>query len=159
MDERYQQYDESGEVTWYREDNSLTDGKLIGRDGREMFDDQYSLAEALYKFRLDDAEFAAAINVIILMAAKKANFDPKLIADFSASLFNNLRKHYEENYEDIAVRLGNIMLFVDGILAIRRKFDEHIVILKLCRRDGTMSENSAAEKIISLADCAQRVCD
>lgn len=82
--------------------------------------------------RIDDYELAVFTLILLLkhgisLSAPKSEFYQQKLND----LFKDLKQHYEQNYDCVAVRLGNLILFMETIMGdISKVRDEMIILMR-----------------------------
>lgn len=67
-------------------------------------------AAKLHTFKLDEMDLAVLFQIVVLRAASKL---PEKGAEFNKvlnQLFSKLQEHYAQNYDNVATRLGNLIL-------------------------------------------------
>ncbi|KAI6170091.1 Nuclear receptor domain-containing protein [Aphelenchoides besseyi] len=83
----------------------------------------------LHKARLDDTEFAVMSQMMTLKMATRIFPDNENLRRYMNILFETMRHHYESNFDDTAVRLGNLILLSNEIETVTFAFEESIVAL------------------------------
>lgn len=58
--------------------------------------------------------------------------DRDYFADQLGQIFSDLRKHYEENYDDMALRLGNIVLLLEEIQVLAFRCSPLALLFSAC---------------------------
>lgn len=91
-------------------------------DDFEMFRVAYQLglsvlnaSAKLHHARLDEAESATMCQIITLRIASRLFPSNQRLQTEMNQLFENLRVHYSENFDDFATRLGNLILLTNEI--------------------------------------------
>ncbi|KAI6229373.1 Nuclear receptor domain-containing protein [Aphelenchoides besseyi] len=118
----------------------LNDPVLVARVSLDTLETAVNAAIKFSKARLDEAEMTVICH---LMALRKAQtlFPENTNIQLSINLlFENLREHYEENYEDFALRLGSLILMIQEIEYVHRNFNEYVVILNLNGYDSVLDK-------------------
>ncbi|KAH7698416.1 hypothetical protein AAVH_34491, partial [Aphelenchoides avenae] len=59
-------------------------------------------------------------------------------------VFRELKRHYEQSYEDIALRLDNIVQLVYELQRVRHHYEEHVIVLRLYGKQTFLPEISEA---------------
>jgi hypothetical protein len=83
--------------------------------------------------RIDDYELAVFTLILLLkhgisLSAPNSNFYQQKLND----LFKDLKKHYEQNYDCVALRMGNLILFTEIIMGdISKIRDEMVILMRL----------------------------
>ncbi|KAI6189168.1 Nuclear receptor domain-containing protein [Aphelenchoides besseyi] len=118
----------------------LNDPVLVARVSFDTLKTAVNAAIKFSKARLDEAEMTVICH---LMALRKAQtlFPENTNIQLSINLlFENLREHYEENYEDFALRLGSLILMIQEIEYVHQNFNEYVVILNLNGYDSVLDK-------------------
>ncbi|KAH7689650.1 hypothetical protein AAVH_24906 [Aphelenchoides avenae] len=73
-------------------------------------------------------------------------------------VFRGLKKHYEQNYEDIALRLDSIIQLAHELQHVRHMFEEHVYRAPLRQADaatayGKIEAAAQERKLHSLVRC------
>ncbi|KAI6176300.1 putative Nuclear hormone receptor,putative [Aphelenchoides bicaudatus] len=92
------------------------------------------LAEKMHNSRIDDYELAVFTLILLLKHGISMSTAPKSLfyQEKLNELFKDLKKHYEQNYECTATRLGNLILFMECVLGdITKIRDEMIILMRL----------------------------
>lgn len=74
-----------------------------------------TIAKSVHSLKLDKTEFSALTLLLILQQARELYPTNKKIAAQISTLFNELNKHFKENYADTSVRLGNLVLLLNEL--------------------------------------------
>ncbi|KAH7717646.1 hypothetical protein AAVH_14927, partial [Aphelenchoides avenae] len=53
------------------------------------------------------------------------------LAPLLDGVFRELKRHYEQNYEDIALRLDDIIQLAHELERVRHHYEEHVIVLRL----------------------------
>jgi hypothetical protein len=118
----------------------LTDPALVARVSFDVLKVAVNAAVKFHRARLDEAEMTVICH---LMALRKASIlfpdNVHIQANINA-LFESLREHYEENYEDVAIRMGNLILLINEVEYVNRNFNEYVVILNLNGYDTVLDK-------------------
>jgi hypothetical protein len=105
-----------------------------------MYSEFSALSARFYDARLDDTEQAALIHLLLLETMSSVLEKPQVIARYVNETFRKLQMHYEQNYDDIPIRLGELVLLLQEIQRIRRIFDEHVIVMKLCGKQTVLEK-------------------
>lgn len=81
-----------------------------------MYKDVLTAAQKLHSARLDEDEVASMFQILAFKGAQRLfNEMDKPIKQELNQLFECLREHYESNFDEISLRLGNLILLTDEI--------------------------------------------
>ncbi|KAI6174572.1 Nuclear receptor subfamily 2 group E member 1 [Aphelenchoides bicaudatus] len=83
----------------------------------------------LHKSRLDDTEFAVMSQMMCLKMASRIFPDNMDLRRYMNVLFETLRQYYENNFDCVATKLGNLILLTNEIETVTFAFEESIVAL------------------------------
>ncbi|KAH7700877.1 hypothetical protein AAVH_31999, partial [Aphelenchoides avenae] len=111
LNESYVDLDEGAIEVFYRKDPSVYDANYAMRHGMEFYVSFMDMIKKLAKARLDDVEHAVLTLILLVERARKlaSNPDKFPFASLVNDVFRELHKHYEENYEDTALRLDELV--------------------------------------------------
>ncbi|KAH7697713.1 hypothetical protein AAVH_35204 [Aphelenchoides avenae] len=131
VDESYTVLNEDHIAKCYSKDPSVADPGGLARHGVDVYNDICHLSKKFYDARLDEVEQAALLHLLILECASTTNIAPGEFSRRSGEIFKQLQKHYMENYENVPIRLGEVILLMQEIQRVKHAFSEHIVLMKL----------------------------
>ncbi|KAH7723244.1 hypothetical protein AAVH_09261 [Aphelenchoides avenae] len=140
IDESYLPCNEDRVKEFYRGDPTVVDAESVARHGMDYFSEGLQLALKFYKARLDEAEQAALTQLFVIKTASELTRSPEMFATALSQVFENLKQHYVQNYDDVALKMGGIVLLLQELMHVRRLFDEHVIILKLNGKRTVLSE-------------------
>lgn len=64
---------------------------------------------------MDEVEFAVIFQIYALKTAQKMFPQYPAINDNLQKLFGHLERHYDNSYDDVALRMGNVVLSMELI--------------------------------------------
>jgi hypothetical protein len=64
---------------------------------------------------MTEPEHATLFHVLALRTAAKMSPQNSMLQDAFSDMITHMRRHYEKNFDDLAVRLGNLILMVELI--------------------------------------------
>uniref|UniRef100_A0A915DVG1 Nuclear receptor domain-containing protein n=1 Tax=Ditylenchus dipsaci TaxID=166011 RepID=A0A915DVG1_9BILA len=131
IDESYLDVNEPRMVIYYSTDPNIRHPGSVARHAVEYFKEVVQLSAKFHEARLDDMEQAALSLILIITSAKKLIRDNNLFAEQLNLIFRSLKKHYDQTYNDIAIRMGNVVLLLDEFQRVRHLFHEHLIMQKL----------------------------
>jgi hypothetical protein len=67
-------------------------------------------AAKLHSLKLDEVDLAILFQIISLRAASKLPKKGKVFETMLNRLFMSLQEHFENNYDNVGIRLGNILM-------------------------------------------------
>ncbi|KAI6197667.1 5L0M-A Chain A, Hlrh-1 Dna Binding Domain - 12bp Oct4 Promoter Complex [Aphelenchoides besseyi] len=129
FDESYLDCNEDSVDDYFRQYTELMNCNLLGRLCFKLFLKIAEVGQCMATYRISDTEFTAIQFIFLLQTAIRLHPKPQRYKERLNSLFLALRKYYEDNYEDVAQRLGNLILgmqHLQDLLAI----EEEVVILR-----------------------------
>ncbi|KAI6185044.1 Nuclear receptor subfamily 5 group A member 2-like protein [Aphelenchoides bicaudatus] len=106
-------------IEWFhRTCTEIRDPYVPSRTAYQLSQVVLNAAAKLHHARLDEAESATMCQIITLkIAARMFPANQRLQAEMN-QLFENLKQHYSENFDDFATRLGNLILLTNEIEVI-----------------------------------------
>jgi len=131
VDESFLLVNEDRMGLYYSTYPNLSYPATVARHGVEYFRDVLELASKFHDAKLDEEEIAALLFIILIDAANKLVSDKTPLAEQLRVVFQELRTHYQNTYEDVAVRMGNMLLLLNEFYSVRRHQKEHHVIQRL----------------------------
>ncbi|KAH7723956.1 CRE-NHR-53 protein [Aphelenchoides avenae] len=158
INESYVDVTESALEAFYRTDPRISDQPHVVRHGMTYYNAVLDMARKLSQARLDETENAVLTFILLVNSARKLvePSDDFPLASLLDSVFRGLKKHYEQNYEDVALRLDNIIQLAHELQRVRHMFEEHVIILRLYGKPTLLAEIEAAaqeRKLHSLVRC------
>ncbi|KAH7718162.1 hypothetical protein AAVH_14365 [Aphelenchoides avenae] len=147
LNESYVDLDEGAIEVFYRMDPSVYDANYAMRHGMEFYVSFMDMIKKLAKARLDDVEHAVLTLILLVERARKlaSNPDKFPFASLVNDVFRELHKHYEDNYEDTALRMDQLVLLALEIQRVSRLFEEHVVVLQLSGKQLFLSNAGTHE--------------
>lgn len=67
-------------------------------------------ASQLHLLKLDELDLSILFQIVALRAASKLPNKGKLFEQKLNNLFLNLKRNFEENYDNVALKMGNLIL-------------------------------------------------
>jgi hypothetical protein len=131
VDESFCQVNEDNMISYFRSDKYVKDPRAVTRHSMPYFYECLAIAEKIHEFHLDEVEQMAVIKILLLKCAAKLVDDPKCLFRKLNGVFKALSLHYTHNYDDIALRMGNIVLIMENVQQLRHMFDEHVVFMQV----------------------------
>ncbi|CAD5221481.1 unnamed protein product [Bursaphelenchus okinawaensis] len=90
------------------------------------------IAEAMYNAHVDEEEVTAVTAIILLKEMSTLLGRNKEIEKKMNMIFKGLKEHYDSNYHDLALRMGNLISFVDIMMTeVAECRDDLIMMMRL----------------------------
>ncbi|KAI6228677.1 Nuclear receptor domain-containing protein [Aphelenchoides fujianensis] len=89
---------------------SFKDAFFLARLCYKLFAKIVETGQHMYNNRISDTEFTAIQFIFLLQTAIRLHPKPERYRQRLNSLFKALEKHYKDNYEDVGMKLGNLIL-------------------------------------------------
>ncbi|KAH7705207.1 hypothetical protein AAVH_27591 [Aphelenchoides avenae] len=140
-DETFAEVNESAITVYYGSSLKVRDPHYAAKLAFAMYAAHMDLTKKMACARLDDAEHA--VLVLILLVRTVTKIFGSVLSPLSSLLntaFRNLKEHYEQTYEDFALRLDRVIHIADEFQRFQRIFDEHLVLMQLCGKPTTRSK-------------------
>ncbi|KAI6243373.1 hypothetical protein M3Y99_00131800 [Aphelenchoides fujianensis] len=105
----------------------------VARHAMVFYEKVRDLAEKMHSQRVDEVEMAVFTLILVLKHAISLNGrNVDTYRDRLNDLFKHLQRHYAENYDDMAIRFGNLILFLEELMGdISKTRDEMLVMMRL----------------------------
>ncbi|KAI6170133.1 Nuclear receptor domain-containing protein [Aphelenchoides besseyi] len=146
-------------MDWFHETNTeLRDPQVASRSAFQLSKSVVGAATTIHYARFDEGENATMCQMLLLKAAIRLfPSNPNLPVAMNC-LFENLKVEYEQNFDDFAIRLANLILLSNQIETITHQFNEYIVLLTLSGYETVLSKIIRAErKVQEAADLGSEV--
>uniref|UniRef100_A0A914BYR1 NR LBD domain-containing protein n=1 Tax=Acrobeloides nanus TaxID=290746 RepID=A0A914BYR1_9BILA len=93
------------------------------------------MMQILHSYRFDEAELAVLMQLMLINLLMDANngiekFDENVNL-YRNQIFEDLQKHYHASYEDVGVRMGNLILMLSEIKKFLYLAEEQRQLLSL----------------------------
>ncbi|KAI6212103.1 hypothetical protein M3Y96_00505100 [Aphelenchoides besseyi] len=111
--------------------HNLKNVPVAARFGYEMLKNGLKVARRFHATHLDRAEFSTLTLLMFLKGAKEILPKSREINKQISILFREMQDYYQENYSDVPLRLGTLVLFLNDINKIKQKIHEFALILAL----------------------------
>ncbi|KAH7710739.1 zinc finger protein [Aphelenchoides avenae] len=147
LDESYLPYDEGSMVDFYSGDPTVLNIAAAARHGMEFNGEVLQLARKFHKTRLDEAEQAVFTQLFILHTAIEITKSPKSFAPALSKLFGLLQEHYVRNYDDVAVKMDQMIYLLQELMHVKRLLNEHLIVLKLSGKRLFINESGIQEHL------------
>ncbi|KAH7702772.1 hypothetical protein AAVH_30062, partial [Aphelenchoides avenae] len=106
-----------------------------------MYAAHMDLTKKMASARLDDAEHAVLVLILLARTVTKLfGSEQSSLSSLLNTAFRNLKDHYEQTYEDFALRPDRVIHLADEFQRFQRIFDEHLVLMHLCGKPTTRSK-------------------
>ncbi|KAI6212301.1 hypothetical protein M3Y94_00004700 [Aphelenchoides besseyi] len=131
LDDSFIPVNEDQILSYYR-GYSLLFPEEVTRHAIVFYKQVRDLAAKMYAHKVDEMEMAVFSLILILKHAISLNnnnvekYQRKL-----NELFKQLQHHYKHNYDDLPIRLGNLILFLDELRDVSKTRDEMIILMRL----------------------------
>uniref|UniRef100_A0AC34GRB8 NR LBD domain-containing protein n=1 Tax=Panagrolaimus sp. ES5 TaxID=591445 RepID=A0AC34GRB8_9BILA len=120
---------------FYKAEPSLSNPKQLANVEQSYYYKMLCGAKSIVDHELDDYEFAALVQLTLISIAVEVLPDAQNIRarlqPYQRALMNALQKHYNENYGETAVRLGNLILLIGEMQQHRRIYNERVIVLDM----------------------------
>ncbi|KAI1715196.1 zinc finger, c4 type (two domains) domain-containing protein [Ditylenchus destructor] len=113
VDESYLQVNEDRLAQYYSTDPNMKNNANVARHATEYFLEVLALSAKFHEARLDEEEQAALSLILIISTARQLLNNKIMFGDQLKAIFQDLRTHYEETYDDVAIRMGNVILLLN----------------------------------------------
>ncbi|KAH7716993.1 hypothetical protein AAVH_15578 [Aphelenchoides avenae] len=140
LNESYLPVNEESTAEFYRGNPSITNVAVAARHGMDYSAEFLRVACKFHKARLDEAEQAVFAQLFSLYTAVEVTRSPKTFAQALSTLFRLLQGHYTKNYDDVALKIGQMILLLQELTQIKRLLDEHLILLRLAGRQPIIAE-------------------
>ncbi|KAI6228356.1 putative Nuclear hormone receptor,putative [Aphelenchoides besseyi] len=131
VDDSYLEFTEAHIADYYRQYGIFKDCVMLARLCWNLFNEIVEVGRALYALRLKDEEFTVIQFIFLLQMAIRLHPQPQRYRSRLNSLFRALQKHYQENYDDMAIKMGNLILSMQHLEELKRVQDEAFTIQAL----------------------------
>ncbi|KAI1712517.1 zinc finger, c4 type (two domains) domain-containing protein [Ditylenchus destructor] len=131
IDESYLQVNEDRLAQYYLTDPNMINNANVARHATEYFLEVLALSAKFHEARLDEEEQAALSLILIISTARQLLNNKTMFSNQLKAVFQDLKTHYEETYDDVAIRMGNVILLLNEFQRVRHLFCEHIIMQKL----------------------------
>ncbi|CAD5213934.1 unnamed protein product [Bursaphelenchus xylophilus] len=96
----------------------------------EYYHYKLAAAKKLHMARLDDTELSVMLHIMAVKMAIRAFPENSQLNPHLNNVFEGLRSHYEANFDDVAVRMGNLILLINEIETVTFRLEELVVCLQ-----------------------------
>ncbi|KAI6184809.1 hypothetical protein M3Y97_00636000 [Aphelenchoides bicaudatus] len=111
--------------------NGLVDAAVLARAGEDYLKQALEAAEMFNQARLDNCEYVAMGQLLLLRTATQLFPDNASLRHYTNTIFEALRRHYDLNFEETAVRLGSLILLIDQVRSLNHAMSEFLIMWKL----------------------------
>uniref|UniRef100_A0A914DTU7 NR LBD domain-containing protein n=1 Tax=Acrobeloides nanus TaxID=290746 RepID=A0A914DTU7_9BILA len=118
VNEKYFETNEDNLLRLYMSDPNLKNKDVVARLQAEYFEQYFRMMKILHSYRFDEAELTVLMQLLLINLLAESNNGIEIQKDdedvtlYKNQLFEDLKKHYESNYEDVGIRLGNLILML-----------------------------------------------
>ncbi|KAH7697403.1 hypothetical protein AAVH_35513 [Aphelenchoides avenae] len=140
LNESYLPVNEESTAEFYRGNPSILNVAVAARHGMDYSAEFLQVASKFHKARFDEAEQATFAQLFTLYTAIEVTRSPKTFASALSTLFRLLQEHYTQNYDDVALKIGQMILLLQELTQIKRLLDEHLILLRLAGRQQIIAE-------------------
>ncbi|KAH7708904.1 hypothetical protein AAVH_23842, partial [Aphelenchoides avenae] len=133
---------------FYRTAPRISDQPHVVRHGMDYYTGLMDAATKMASARLDETEYAVLTLILLVSSVRKyvQQTDSFPLAPLLDGVFRELKRHYEQNYEDVALRLDNIIQLAHELERVRHHYEEHVIVLRLYGKQTFLPEiNEAVE--------------
>ncbi|KAI6238647.1 hypothetical protein M3Y99_00669000 [Aphelenchoides fujianensis] len=131
----------------------LLDYNLAARATLTCCNENITSAARLHRLRMDDVEHACMFQIYALTTAVRLFPERRELRATLDQIFDQLQEHYLRNYEDVATRLGSIILMTSHLRHWSDFLQEYVTVLQLNGydpilaklKDGEASQTSAVD--------------
>ncbi|KAI6193581.1 hypothetical protein M3Y96_01033400 [Aphelenchoides besseyi] len=111
--------------------NGQIDKDVLARAGVSYLTEVLETAAIYQQARLDNREFAAMVQLLLLREASKLFPENAATRRFTHTIFQALQQHYELNFEETPIRIGQIVSLIDQIGSLSFSLNELVIMWKL----------------------------
>ncbi|KAI6238569.1 Nuclear receptor domain-containing protein [Aphelenchoides fujianensis] len=144
-DESHMAIDAAVVARYVRTCEGFLDYDLVAKYTMKCFEESVHTVKLLDAMRMEDAEHSVWFHLFALSIAARMFPHNQEIRTRMNALFGFLRSHYQNNHDDVAVRVGNIVLLLAELERLTNLFKDYVAILHL------NGYNSLANRLFSRA--------
>lgn len=114
IDESFVKVSEQSLAQFVRTQPGLVDYDLAARVTMECCSENLESAARFHRIRIDEFEQATLFHIFALKTAARLFPKHECLKPELNKLFRELKQHYLQNYDDVAVKMGGLILVLDN---------------------------------------------
>ncbi|KAI6229875.1 hypothetical protein M3Y99_01123300 [Aphelenchoides fujianensis] len=138
LDGSYLLFNEDFVDRYYRQYGGSFDPTSVSRLGFELYTKLLQVAEKIHATRMSEQELITIQLILLLQTAMRISRQPQFFRKKLNDLWTALRQYYQSNFEDIALRIGNLMLNLELVQETKRAQDVAFMVQHVCDAGGNL---------------------